>query len=1079
MKEESATFASQLMRQNVAKEGYTTFYVDGTNGNDGNNGLTWLSPFKTIQHAIDTAESWCKIYIKAGTYAENVLIPSEKTSIYLIGEDKDTVIIIPTSGDAVKSNSPNCHFEKFTTIGNGATSAGLNIYTSSTVLDVQVGNQNSSGYGLLTASYSVINQVKTHQTAAYRPGYGIYLRGIDGGEIKNCDIKYAGIGIRSMEMECQYWKVHDNLIENSGSYGIHLFGIGTYHNKMYHNNIINSGTANAYETNTIISNEWVENFYDDHTVDINNDGLCDTPYTFTTGIDHSPVSKRNGWLRESLGVGGSGSLGSLAYYGKISTYTDATHFKVAGLVDFGNDFFKNWYVYVLRDAAGAGAAPQGEDAKRISDYISLDGTFAHLAFSANLAVDDEVLILHESIASAGAGGDYSGDIEIWDSFEYPSNASLQAKWKESGGADAPIRVAFGSFYQQYSMYVNIIAIAGEVHRSFFASKDIGVLHNISIAVNTFLAADSFQFTLYDTKGNYSYWTRTTAAGNTWEIFNIDPHSTPTGDGGTPVDLDDVIEIRLANLTAGNAYMFDLIKFESLVASKIGIGYDGLDDALETGSSVRGHLLDITDDYLKYLTTTAIGSHTAYSIADILKISATEKIKNFIAKTGGTEIPAGESIYDPTIRIHDRQLIGGTAYFVGKGGDDANDGKTWDTRRLTVTSGYGLCASGDTLIIGPGTFTEDINFNTDGVWVIGRGQGLDGTTIDGASTMTCGSNRFETIFFIDSAGTVVKVGNDVDAQYNEFWNCRIGGGGVAIPVHIDATAGGRYNIFDHCNIYEGSTASVLIDGGAAIGNIFRNCRIRPETGVASHGIHVNHASALRNTFIDCVIVGAGSTGTGIYFQLGTHNIALNCLVNGITTPYNIAANNYIVGCHEGSLIATNNTIQDDLKALLDTIGEIQDVVIYPVSEHAGTTEITDDGTSPAYYADTESGVATVEGTPNVHWLEDIDFEQKGTITIISMYLEFKWQHKTSGGTAYSKIQVSRDGGSNWVDLTDSIPETNAAYQIKVRAGVGNFISTIVAGANQLQFRLVSWEAGAATSSAKIRSNSYIRVTYRKS
>lgn len=166
-------------------------------------------------------------------------------------------------------------------------------------------------------------------------------------------------------------------------------------------------------------------------------------------------------------------------------------------------------------------------------------------------------------------------------------------------------------------------------------------------------------------------------------------------------------------------------------------------------------------------------------------------------------------------------------------------------------------------------------------------------------------------------------------------------------------------------------------------------------------------------------------------------------------------------------------------ILEKLPNIQDVIIYPVSEHAGTAEITDDGTSPAYYADTESGTATVEGTPNVHWLEDINFEQVGTITIISMYIEFEWEHKTSAGTAYSKIQISRDGGSNWVDITDSIAETNAAYQNKLRAGVGNFVSTIVAGANQLQFRLVSWEAAGGTSSAKIRSNSYVRITYRKS
>jgi len=170
---------------------------------------------------------------------------------------------------------------------------------------------------------------------------------------------------------------------------------------------------------------------------------------------------------------------------------------------------------------------------------------------------------------------------------------------------------------------------------------------------------------------------------------------------------------------------------------------------------------------------------------------------------------------------------------------------------------------------------------------------------------------------------------------------------------------------------------------------------------------------------------------------------------------------------------------DIDTINTKIAEVHDVIIYPVAEHAATTEIADDGTSPALYADTEPGTATSENNPNVHWSEDIDFEQSGTINVISIFAELRWQHKTSGGTAYSKVQMSRDGGENWVDMTDSIAETNVAYHAKTRIGVGRVVTTIVAGANQLEFRLVSWEAGGATSGAKMRSDSYMRLTYRKS
>ncbi|GAJ03659.1 unnamed protein product, partial [marine sediment metagenome] len=64
---------------------------------------------------------------------------------------------------------------------------------------------------------------------------------------------------------------------------------------------------------------------------------------------------------------------------------------------FGDTFFKNYRVYVVRDAAGLGAAPQGE-MQPISAYTSSDGDFTHTAFTTPLAVDDEILILHQRIA---------------------------------------------------------------------------------------------------------------------------------------------------------------------------------------------------------------------------------------------------------------------------------------------------------------------------------------------------------------------------------------------------------------------------------------------------------------------------------------------------------------------------------------------------------------------------------------------------------------------------------------------------------------------------------------------------------
>jgi len=112
-----------------------------------------------------------------------------------------------------------------------------------------------------------------------------------------------------------------------------------------------------------------------------------------TNTDPAGTTTLFAWLAKLFALGGQG----LVYYGKVTTYTDTTHFKVSGLTDFGDTFFKNYRAYVVRDAAGLGDAPQGE-MQPISDYVSSDGTFVHTAFTTPLTVGDEVLLLHERVA---------------------------------------------------------------------------------------------------------------------------------------------------------------------------------------------------------------------------------------------------------------------------------------------------------------------------------------------------------------------------------------------------------------------------------------------------------------------------------------------------------------------------------------------------------------------------------------------------------------------------------------------------------------------------------------------------------
>ena len=120
-------------------------------------------------------------------------------------------------------------------------------------------------------------------------------------------------------------------------------------------------------------------------------------------------------------------MDGLSYYARVTTFTNATHFKANDLAGWGDDYFNDWHVYVARDAGGAGAAPQNES-QRISNYTSSDGTFTHDAFTTPLAVGDEILIIHHDIGSITAPIDMLSRPSI----------CLYEGWQDEAGIDTTV-----------------------------------------------------------------------------------------------------------------------------------------------------------------------------------------------------------------------------------------------------------------------------------------------------------------------------------------------------------------------------------------------------------------------------------------------------------------------------------------------------------------------------------------------------------------------------------------------------------------------------------------------------------------
>ena len=172
------------------------------------------------------------------------------------------------------------------------------------------------------------------------------------------------------------------------------------------------------------------------------------------------------------------------------------------------------------------------------------------------------------------------------------------------------------------------------------------------------------------------------------------------------------------------------------------------------------------------------------------------------------------------------------------------------------------------------------------------------------------------------------------------------------------------------------------------------------------------------------------------------------------------------------------------ALIQGTPRAQELIIYLTADEAGTTELTDDGTSPAYYP--ASAHSTTATSVTAALTKQITVESEATVTVSSMYIEAEWQTAIANAASIStsKVQISGDGGSSWVDVTDDFTnqgtDITATASERIRAGSGKWLSTISTGANQLRIRLVHQTNNAShASTAQFRSSSYIRLTYLKS
>jgi hypothetical protein len=94
--------------------------------------------------------------------------------------------------------------------------------------------------------------------------------------------------------------------------------------------------------------------------------------------------------RENLQVAKSNR--GLCFWGQVSEVMSPTQFKCSNLAVFGDGYFFDYDIVVLKKFDGSVTPPKSE-VQRVTAYTSVGGIFTHAAFTAGLSVGDEVAFL--------------------------------------------------------------------------------------------------------------------------------------------------------------------------------------------------------------------------------------------------------------------------------------------------------------------------------------------------------------------------------------------------------------------------------------------------------------------------------------------------------------------------------------------------------------------------------------------------------------------------------------------------------------------------------------------------------------
>lgn len=160
---------------------------------------------------------------------------------------------------------------------------------------------------------------------------------------------------------------------------------------------------------------------------------------------------------------------------------------------------------------------------------------------------------------------------------------------------------------------------------------------------------------------------------------------------------------------------------------------------------------------------------------------------------------------------------------------------------------------------------------------------------------------------------------------------------------------------------------------------------------------------------------------------------------------------------------------DLQDEVDCLPSYADIKVYPF---AGTVVLDADPDYTYTSAVSEAGTSYVK-------VAHFDFNE-GSANIKSIFVNLVWAQKITGaGSGKTKWQIASGTNASpgsYVDITDEVSETNTSYSDQGRSGVVHSITSLTT-TMPFTIRLVVKNVNATSAEAKVKSNTYIRASYK--